>query len=504
MKKIDFNRNWLFYQNGKETQKQQVTLPHDAMLREPRDPHIPMGSQEGFFPGGKYVYVKHFSAPENAGDLAHILEFEGSYMNTEVLINGRSAGSRVYGYAEFHVDISPLLKPGEDNEIEVRVDNSVQPNARWYSGSGLYRHVSLLVGPKEHIAVNGVKVTPVSISPAVIRVETAGCEAPGLSVLVEILWEGKTVAKGKGSSLELTLSETKPWTADHPDLYQAKVTLIQAKKVLDEQVETFGLRILAYSPTQGLLLNGKRILLKGGCIHHDNGVLGAADNRYADERKIRILKKMGFNAIRSAHHPMSRTLLNLCDRLGMYVLNEAFDVWTLRKSRYDYGIHFHNHWQEDLETMVLCSYNHPSVLLYSLGNEIQDTAFPHGAARAKELFDHLKSLDASRPVTLALSFTMNLMAKAGFYFQEPKAGQAEQRLDFPADGFALKLVMFLMNLFEKQADGPKGDRLSRETFQALDIAGYNYGTRRYAKDHRKYPERVILGTETYSQDIAKS
>ena len=435
MKKTSFNDNWLC--NG-----QPVTLPHDAMLHETRKANNPSGSAGAYFPGGKYVYEKTFERPE--GERA-LLQFEGVYKNAKVTINGREAGGAAYGYIPFFVDATPFLKDGE-NTIQVTCDNTDQPDSRWYSGAGIYRPVWLYTGPKDSILPESVRVSTVSINPAVIRV---GSETP-----VTFAVEGQP---GRGTDFELTIPNSKLWSDETPHLYTAKVS-----NGADETEIRFGIRKVEWSPN-GLLVNGQETLLRGGCLHHDSGILGAATFDESEYRRVKKLKDMGFNAIRSAHNPASRALLEACDELGMYVMDETWDMWYSHKSKFDYASDFRSHYQDDIRAMVARDFNHPSVILYSIGNEVSEPAKPEGVALAKEMVDLIHSLDANRAVTAGINLMIiSRSAKGNAVYKED--GGRDESGEKKTQGMSSTMFNLMTSVvgpgMNKGANGKKADAVT--------------------------------------------
>ena len=351
MKKIDFNRNWTCRCLTRDEEPYSVTLPHDAMRSEPRTEESVSEGNSGWYLGGDYEYTKHVFVPSEYSGKKVLIEFESVYHNAEVYINGTKAAYRPYGYTNFYVDTEGLLKYEAQNEIRVIARNSDQPNSRWYSGTGIYRPVYLWTGDKKYIPVNGIKIHTVSYAPAVIEVEIK-TSCPGM-VKVEILnKEQNVLAKeienaGHPSVFRMEIPNAKLWDCKHPNLYTLRATFGE-----DVVEETFGIRLLEWSPEKGLTINGKREILRGACVHHDNGVLGACTYSEAEERRIRILKENGYNAIRSSHYPCSKDMLDACDRLGMLVMDEYVDVWYIHKTKYDYVNYLAKWWQQDLKDMV--------------------------------------------------------------------------------------------------------------------------------------------------------
>lgn len=337
MKSINFNDGWTYRRLGDTGIGTPVTIPHDAMLSEPRNELSAGGVNTGWYEGHDYLYEKRFVPGPEYADQQMILEFEGVYRNAEVSLNGEKLMFRPYGYTNFYVDVSGKVKTGEENILEVIARNADQPNSRWYSGAGIYRPVHLWTAPTEHIQMNGLRVRTVSIDP--VTVEVTVLTVGSGEVAVEIR-DGETVmissaARSDGKAvLTLTIPNGKLWSIETPNLYTCKAIFGE-----DSAMATFGVRSWTWGP-HGLLLNGKRTILRGACIHHDNGVLGACCYEDAEWRKIRILKENGYNAVRSAHNPCSKALLDACDHLGVLVMDEYIDHWYIHKTEYDYVTYF--------------------------------------------------------------------------------------------------------------------------------------------------------------------
>ncbi len=492
---LDFCNNWTFCKEGGTPVL--VTLPHDAMLLEKRDGTCRNGINSGYFPGGKYVYEKEWEvATEDIGKSV-VLHFEGVYQNCKVYVGDKLVGSHRYGYDAFDVDISDVVSAGK-NTVRVEVDNSLEPNCRWYSGSGIYRPVQLLIRDKVHIET--VHIETVSIAPAKIKVDvTTTAETP---VMVEIYDGDLLVASGIPGVIEVPDAEL--WSAETPNLYTCVV-----KTEKDERKLNFGIRELKWSAKTGILVNGQRVLLQGGCIHHDHGVLGACDFLDAEERRIRILKENGFNAVRIAHHPASQITLEACDKVGIYVMNETFDGWYVPKTYHDYARWFWDDWKADLTAMVESSRNHPCVIMYSHGNEVSETATDKGAEVCRMLTDFVHSLDPTRPVTAGVNVLLNVYARMGMgvykdkgdYKPEPlpqKKGYQEKKTGsafFNAMTQKLGKLMFFM------AADKRGDKASLGAANGMDIMGLNYASSRYDPDAVKYPDRLMVGAETMAADL---
>lgn len=510
MKRTDFCTEWRFHRNDDAGDAHIVDLPHDAMQEEIRDPDTPAGSSNAFFPGGCYVYEKAFDAPDDWAGKAVFLQFEGVYRNARVYINGVEAGGRPYGYIPFFVEAGSLLKLGQKNVVKVVADNSQVANSRWYTGGGIYRPVWLWTGEKSHIEPEGVRVSTLSYSPAHIRVEVAhtGGE-PG----IEILFGEKVVARGSGDSVELDIPDAKLWSDETPDLYECRVTLTEGKMTVDRASETFGIRQIEWNAQKGLLVNGKQTLLRGGCVHHDNGILGARSYAKAEERRVRLMKQNGFNAIRSAHNPASKAMLAACDRLGVYIIDETWDMWYGHKTRYDYATDFEDNYREDIEALVARDFNHPSVIMYSIGNEISEPSDARGLGVAREIIDLFHRLDANRAVTCGTNLMiMNLASKGMGLFKEDNSvmdridGNKKKKKKEKASGSLLfNMMMSIASpMMERLSNSKSTDKVCSPFLDMLDISGYNYAGGRYEKDGVIHPERVIYGSETMPYTIAKN
>jgi len=424
----------------------------------------------GWVVGGTAWYRKRFRL-EIAEEKSQVeIRFDGVYMNSEVWINGRSVGHHPNGYTPFAYGLTPYLNPQGENVLAVCVRNE-GANSRWYSGSGIYRHVWLTRTGEVRIPLYGVGVTTPrvsagrSVAEASVNVENRSKSAVSAKVHTRILGpDGKQAAQGlqelrlspSGDStvtLSHELADAKLWSAVTPNLYQLQVEVEVDGKVVDRSSATFGIRTIQVDIDHGLRINGETIKLKGGCAHHDNGILGAAAFDRAEERRVEILKANGFNAIRTSHNPPSPAFLDACDRLGMYVIDEAFDCWNIGKWKDDYHLYFNDWWERDLNSMLMRDRNHPSIVFWSIGNEIDGRREPAGVAIAKQLRDAVKKIDATRPVTMAVPG--------------------------PYDH----------NLPEWQANDP--------AFLHLDVGGYNYQWQQYEIDHKRYPERIMMGTESF-------
>lgn len=506
--RIDFNRNWKCRRKGDWEEVFDVTLPHDAMLLDKKSEDSPGGKNTGWYDACDYIYSKRFHVPESFGEKCVMLEFEGVYQNASVYLNGKKIGTHEYGYTGFFLDITKYLRWGKENVIEVEAGNSAQPNSRWYTGTGIYRPVWLYVLPKHHILPEEIRITTLDYRNPRIRVDVMA-EGTG-QVQIDIM-DGETVAgsakceapagqsERNAFSACIELPEAELWEPEHPRLYVCRVAFGD-----DVREERFGIRVIESSPENGFCINGKRVILRGACIHHDNGVLGARAYEYAEYRKVRILREAGYNAIRSAHNPCSKALLEACDRLGMLVVDEYADMWYIHKTKYDYAPRAEENYEDDLKTIVFKDYNHPSVVMYSIGNEVSETAQKRGIRLCGNMTEYLHSLDPTRPVTCGINIFFNFLSSVGMgVYSDKKAASTANSRKKKAVGsefFNNMAGIFGADFMKTGAVLYPCDVKTRDAFAKLDIAGYNYGIKRYEKDLKKYPSRLILGTETFCSD----
>lgn len=499
MLSLNFNENWKYRHLNSDEEWKSVSLPHDAAIYEQRSKDAEAGVNTGWFLGYDYEYVKTFTVPEEYKDKNVIFEFEGVYHNAEVYLNGEKAVYRPYGYTNFYVTADKFLRYGEENEMRVVARNADQPNSRWYSGAGIYRPVNMFVGDKKRITLNGVKIRTLSLYPAVVEVMVNTTGVGDITVSVEK--DGEEIAAMTNSQNDgnavfaIEIPYAKFWSPDSPELYTCRV-----KYADDEQVHTFGIRTLTCDHTDGLCINGERVIIRGACIHSDNGILGARSYPEAEERKVRILKENGYNAIRSAHNPCSKSLLDACDRLGMLVMDEYCDMWYIHKNRYDYASYIEDWYARDIKDMIEKDYNHPSVIMYSLGNEVAET----GEKRGIELFKNMKAVckqyDADRPVTTGVNIFFNYLYALGFGQYSDKKAEKNPNKKVGSEFFNNLAGMLGDSFMKTMAKLPGCDRKTRDCFAVMDVAGYNYGIKRYKHDIKKYPERIILGSETFCSD----
>lgn len=388
--RVSFNNDWKFKldsvgsfsdASANDASWRTLNLPHDWSVEGTFDKNAPAGTGGGALPGGLGWYRKTFTIPATQKGKAIFIEFDGVYRNSEVFINGHSLGIRPYGYSSFQYDLTPYLNYGNDkNVIAVKVDNSRQPNSRWYSGSGIYRNVWLTSLNKSHINNWGTYITTplVNSSEATVNIQTNVATDGGSNAVLETTVydaAGNKVAFASSPanneiSQSLKLSQPKLWSIERPYLYKAVSQLKSGNTILDTYTTTFGVRSFNFDREKGFSLNGKRVKLLGVCDHHDLGALGSAINTRAIERQLQILKAMGCNSIRTSHNPPAPEFLDLCDKMGFVVMDEAFDMWAKAKTKYDYSNDWDQWHAKDLADFITRDRNHPSVVIWSIGNEI--------------------------------------------------------------------------------------------------------------------------------------
>lgn len=467
-----FERKWRFFKGNLKNAKavsfddskwRRLDLPHDWSIESPFDEKNPSGQGGGYLPGGYAWYRKTFTLPAKHNGKRVVVEFDGVYMNSTVWINGHKLGTHAYGYTSFQFDLTPYLKFGkEKNVLAVHVDNSKQPNTRWYSGSGIYRHVWLTITDKIHIMPWGIAISTVKAtkSSATVRIETevANDAASAAEVQLEtrivgpgrktvgVIESTQEIATAGKIVQKIVVKRPLLWGVDSPVLYQAVTRIQVGSKVVDDLVTSFGIRTFCFNPHRGFMLNGRKLKLKGVNLHHDNGCLGAVVYDRAEERRVGLMKSIGANAIRTSHNPPSPEFIDACDRLGIVVMEEAFDEWEIGKLKYGYKDYFKDCWRKDLTSMVRRDRNHPSIVLWSIGNEVPEQAKLKGARTAGKLARFIRKIDPTRPV-----------------------------------GY-----------------GAYSQAWTPQLWEALDVCGYNYRDDLYGSDHKKYPKRCILGSETFA------
>lgn len=454
-----FDFGWKFTHNGTT---QLVDLPHDwDILEGPHSGKGATGTGGGWFEAGKGEYRKLFASPK--GEVVK-LHFEGVYQKSEIFVNGQKVGQHHYGYTPFTVDITKMLKNKGMNEVVVKVDNSQQPNCRWYSGSGIYRHVWLESMPALHIAENGVFVTTpeVSDNQALVQVEVSVAnESPSnRNAIITIGGKELTVNLAAGETqtvrTQFTVNNPSLWSTEHPTLNNLSVQLKEKGKILDTQTVKYGIRSFSFDAEKGFILNGKKVLINGACVHHDDGVLGASAFDDAEIRKVRQMKNAGFNLIRTSHNPTTRAFLDACDSIGMLVIDEAFDGWRTQKNPYDYSTVIDSCFRSDIQSMVLRDRNHPSIISWSIGNEVIERKDIRVVYTARQMKAAIHEKDTTRPVTEALCAW-----DSDWEIYDPHA-------------------------------------------EVLDVVGYNYMLFKHADDHKRDPKRVIWQTESYPRDAFRN
>lgn len=527
MKKILWNENWKFWTGGDpfalvrgvSESARNVVLPHDAMIESQVFEKSMNGVNTGFRDGDVYHYGKKLFAPEEYKNRTVTLHFEGIYMNAMVYVNGELAGKCPYGYSGFYVNIDDFLIYDAENEIHVIVKNQNMPNSRWYSGGGIYRDVYLMVADTVYIEPDSVEVSTKTLQNgyANLEIHTSICNRRYNTVKIQLTTDVKdlgniTVSKEllpvilfAGETRRITqhimVEAPKTWSADTPETYTCDSLLEEQDNVLDENHTTFGIRTLSVDAKNGLMVNGRMEKLRGACIHHDGGLLGSATYYEAEYRRVKKLKAAGFNAIRMAHNPASPLLLQACDNLGMYVMDESFDMWNRCKSENDYGNVFDEWWERDVTAMVQNDFNHPSVILYSIGNEIAEIGTAHGARICHDICKKVKSLDATRFVLASIN---------GVYMAGDSMGKimADVMKELATKGEIKGNVNDFMTVMNSHMDKiVVHEEISKKLELAcvdLEVAGYNYMVARYEADGVTYPNRVIVGSETYPPDIAKN
>ena len=473
-----FDFDWRFHLGGAQGADQStfddsawrmLDLPHDWSIEDREGAGSPFNRDAigqvsaGFTTGGTGWYRKSFIIPLDQKGKQFLIQFDGVYMNAEVWLNGKNLGSHPYGYTSFVFDISDKIRYSETNILAVKVRNEGE-NSRWYSGSGIYRHVWLKILPPVHVSNWGTAITTPEVTAfsATVNIKTnvenRSREKADIRLVTKIITSSGiessniassySVAAGANYEFDQNLKVTNPslWSINTPNLYSAK-TSVYTNGQLSDSIEThFGIRSISFDAIKGFLLNGVPLKLKGGCVHHDNGPLGSKAYDRAEERRVEILKANGYNAIRCAHNPPSPAFLDACDRLGMLVIDETFDMWKDGKNPFDYHLYFKDWWKSDVESMLLRDRNHPSVIMWSIGNEIPNVDSPEEVEVAKMLADYIRKVDPTRPVTLAANDV-----------------------------------------------SPRKDAL----FEVLDICGYNYAMDKYASDHQRVPKRIMFCTESY-------
>ena len=503
-----WNENWLFTDLNGLLKSETVDLPHDAMVLEKRVPDLINGAATGYYPGGCYSYEKELilSADQAAGIV--ILEFEGVYQKSSVYLNDVKVGGKTYGYTDFLVDLTDKVKKGV-NKIKVVADNSQIPNSRWYTGSGIYRDVYLWLGNREHICPYGVRLSTKSIDPVVVEISVQTTLKENASCQVTFLKDGEKAAEteleGSGGFYgTVAVNNAKLWSAESPELYDIEIALVKDGIVIDRAQERTGIRMLSWNAEKGFLVNGENVKLRGGCVHHDHGPLGAKGFKDAELRKMRLMKKAGFNAVRYAHNPAASAFLEACDEIGIYVMDETFDTWTGTKSEYDFGLYFEEEHCGVVRDMIRMAYNHPSVVMYSIGNEIPMMDTEAGEI-TKELVALCHNEDPSRPVLNGVNPLLSTakVKKADKSKQNEKCDPRRTgQINGLTGSFLFNVACTHFGSILKLLVSEKKMRKVDHVLAPLDIVGFNYGDFLYEPQHKDYPDRVLVGSETFPQKIA--
>ncbi len=545
MERISFNKDWKVWRDTNPFElvfrvpedAQTVDLPYDAMFHEAQTKDSINKGATGFLDGGVYKYYKEFFVPEEYRGENIFLRFEGIYKGSSIFINQSLAGQNASGYTDFFVKANDYLKYGETNMLMVTARCGPAQTSRWYSGGGIYRNTWLYRGKKVYLEPSGLRLTTLELdghgcgsgmsadsaakaadgahvtAGALVQIEAqlnnTDVSAVETSVVITVMdADGQTVAGGtypvriKGQDQvhfhkNIYLENIRPWSAGDPYLYTVRMELKCGESLMDDDVITTGVRKLSLDSCHGLRVNGKAVKLRGACIHHDQGILGAATYEDYEHRRVRRLKEAGFNAVRSAHNPASQALLNACDALGVYVMDELTDAWNKSKVLYDYSTDFEQSWENDVEAMVRADYNHPSVIMYSTGNEIFDIWTDKGFETSRMLGDKFRELDGTRYTTNGVNGAF-------------AAGDGLPKIVYDITGKEVgrgDVNMFMMALENHMPDIAAHDVIGtilEKLETTVDILGYNYMTIRYLKDAQRYPDRLMVGTETYPKQIAEN
>lgn len=530
MKQINFNKDWTFEKESSESKLKafygmnnaiKVDLPYDAMIREKRDKEAPAGAQSGFYQGGKYVYEKKFTLEKEWKDNDILIEFEGIYGISTVWVNGFLERKNQNGYVGFTINLTGLLFYEGENIIKVEVDNSRQPNSRWYTGTGIYRDVNLWIGNCVYVKNNATKITTKYLSDDMAQLEMTSIIKRSCNNMVmatctfEVLEQGKIISSERQEismisneeKVHMYISVEQPlkWSVENPFLYECKITVFMNDECMDCQSIDFGIRTVVITSKNGVLINGKNVKLRGTCIHHDNGIIGAETFVEAEDYRCRKIKEAGFNAIRSSHNPMGKTMLDACDRYGILVMDELSDVWDRHKNTYDFADVFHEEAEDWIRYMVEKDYNHPSVIMYCVGNEISEAGTKQGAYVNRKLCNLFHELDQTRYTLNALNALNCAGARLKVIMKE-----MTEKFDSTQSSGGNNQGSNALNTFMSMMYGEKGDYFAKhplvsealeECNQSCDIIGLNYLSGRYELEKECHPNKAVLGTETYPADI---
>ena len=515
MKYTELNQNWIFRRGMADSLGALeadngivVNLPHDGMIGTPTSPDAPGKYDTGYFAGDLTNYTNYVFIPKEWENDCVGLCIDGAMMDATIDVNGSKVASQHYGYAPFYVDLTNIVTFGEENRITVNINTSAWQSSRWYTGSGLYRGIKICHGPRVHIKNNGLYLYTKEITDdyafieAMVDVENASLKNCMVEVSLQMVEEGtETVVKSVKSVIRVnadscetariafSVNQPRLWDADSPNLYVVNASVknmgeyrthfIPSDQVTaDEASALFGIRTVKADAVRGLQINGKTVKLKGGCIHHDNGLLGAVSLYESEARKVRKLKEVGFNAIRTAHNPPSAALVEACDRVGMYIFDEAFDSWGMAKRASDYSRYFDLCWEQDLTSFIRRDRIHPSVIMWSTGNEIPERGgLNDGYTLAAKIAERIRLLDGSRPISNGVC---SLWSGLDDKLAKDK-NQAQNAAEDPES------VMW--------------EKVTEPFTNGLDIVGYNYDEDGYEKDHEMFPDRVMLGSENFPREI---
>lgn len=507
MEKIKLNSNWEYFESDLIPSTQdafrrvglKVNLPHDYGLKKDRKADNPTERNEGFTSGASLYYKKGFFVKPSAKHKSFILEFEGIMGIAHVWLNDKLVAKHVNGYTSFYTDITKDILVGEENQILIFVENRNKPNSRWYTGIGIYRHVWLHIGEKIHIMpwmlhAETIKAegghSNISIRSTVsnlsVKAEQGIVQYEILDMDKKVVYTHSEECKFKCGSNQIShealLSPFIYWNLNNPYLYTIRVGIGANAQDMDFTEVLTGIRTISFDSKKGFSLNGESMKLKGGCVHHDHGILGAASHDDAELRKVKLLKESGFNAVRLAHNPYSPAFLDMCDKLGILVIEEAFDAWVIGKKSFDYNIFFEKHWEEDITSMINRDFNHPSIIMWSTGNEVDERdGSADGYEWSRRLAKKVKSLDSGRAVTASVCSILAENETA------PIVGN---------DNTAL-------NMLDSRVD-PDNDiwgEVTEKFVEPLDTVGYNYKVGRYSYDEKRFPNRVIYGAETFPSTL---
>lgn len=498
---MTINDRWAYYPKGHKEEAKSISLPYDAMFDGKRSPDSPSGKNGAYFEGGDYVFERELAFPiEEQGKKVFLL-FESVYKDSRFYLDEKKIGEHDYGYTHVLLDIGDSVTFGKTMTLQVHVHNSDQPNSRWYTGSGILRDVHLLIKPTTSFLPFSTRIKTVDFEKRHVSLESRLSKPT--DVRITIYDRDRKIAEKAFSNMDhpvwdCLLDACELWDIENPRLYKA---VFETEE--DKEERFFGIRKVELDEKKGFLLNGKRIPLLGCCLHSDSGILGAALDKDSERRKARLIKKAGYNAVRSAHNPISPSFLEEADRIGLLVIDEYVDCWYTHKTAYDYASHVLENYPRDLKDMVDKDYCHPSVIFYSIGNEVGETSEEKGIELTGKMVTRLHELDDTRPVTCGINVFFNGIAHTPFtqYSDKKARKDLEGKKTTNSSEFFNDLAgLFGADFMKTGALLPIVDKNTKDAFARLDVAGYNYGIKRYRKDLRKYPHRFILGTETFSSD----